>query len=168
MIAGITGHQDLGDDQSQQWITQQIESWLVEHPVSIGCSSLAIGADQLFADCILKHEWALHAILPCSNYESTFKCDNTLANFTRLLRQAAVIVRLPYSHPSEDAFWAGGRWIVEHSDIVLAIWDGKPAKGLGGTGDAVAYARKLNKAVWHINPVNRTINSKTVERSTAG
>jgi hypothetical protein len=30
---------------------------------------------------------------------------------------------------------------VNRSDRLLAVWDGKPAQGLGGTGDIVAYAK---------------------------
>jgi hypothetical protein len=30
-----------------------------------------------------------------------------------------------------------GRWIVRHSDILVALWNGAPAQGLGGTGDTV-------------------------------
>ncbi len=35
---------------------------------------------------------------------------------------------------------AAGVWMVDRSDRLVAIWDGKPAAGLGGTGDVVAYA----------------------------
>jgi hypothetical protein len=30
---------------------------------------------------------------------------------------------------------------VDRSDVLLAVWDGQPARGPGGTGDVVAYAR---------------------------
>ncbi len=33
-----------------------------------------------------------------------------------------------------------GLVVVERCDLLLAIWDGHPAHGLGGTADIVAYA----------------------------
>ncbi|MCA1708813.1 MAG: hypothetical protein LC808_38260, partial [Actinobacteria bacterium] len=46
-----------------------------------------------------------------------------------------------YDSPSEDAFFAAGRRVVDLSDVVVAVWDGMEAKGKGGTGDVVTYAR---------------------------
>lgn len=37
-----------------------------------------------------------------------------------------------------------GRLILEQSDILLAVWDGRPARGRGGTGDIVKVARGLH------------------------
>jgi len=48
-----------------------------------------------------------------------------------------------------------GEKIVEEADIVVAVWDGKPAAGLGGTADIVEYARELEKPLIWINPLDR-------------
>jgi hypothetical protein len=40
----------------------------------------------------------------------------------------------------EDAYCAAGEAVVERSDVLLAVWDGRPAKGIGGTGEVVAAA----------------------------
>jgi hypothetical protein len=37
------------------------------------------------------------------------------------------------------------------------VWDGEPAKGLGGTGDVVGYAVQKGKDLIHLNPVNRSV-----------
>jgi len=37
-----------------------------------------------------------------------------------------------------------GRLILEQSDVLLAMWDGQPARGRGGTGDIVKVARGLH------------------------
>jgi hypothetical protein len=31
---------------------------------------------------------------------------------------------------------------VDRSSVLVAVWDGQPARGLGGTADVVAYARQ--------------------------
>jgi hypothetical protein len=57
----------------------------------------------------------------------------------------------------EDAYLAAGQRVVELSDIVLAVWNGKPAKGKGGTADVVAYAIRRGMPLIHINPISRTV-----------
>jgi 8-oxo-dGTP pyrophosphatase MutT (NUDIX family) len=34
-----------------------------------------------------------------------------------------------------------GHWIVDHSDLVILVWNGYPAGGRGGTADIASYAR---------------------------
>jgi polyphosphate kinase 2 (PPK2 family) len=50
-------------------------------------------------------------------------------------------VKLPPAPTHEDAYLAAGRWIVDHADRLVAVWDGRPARGRGGTAEVVAYAR---------------------------
>ena len=54
--------------------------------------------------------------------------------------------------PSEAAFLAAGRLVVERSDVLAAVWDGKPARGSGGTADVVDYAKELRREVVVIWP----------------
>ena len=37
---------------------------------------------------------------------------------------------------------AWGHTGVDRSSVLVAVWDGQPARGLGGTADVVAYARQ--------------------------
>ena len=57
----------------------------------------------------------------------------------------------------EDAYLVAGRRVVDLSDIVLAVWDGHPAKGKGGTADVVAYTIRRGVPLIHIDPVSRTV-----------
>lgn len=47
---------------------------------------------------------------------------------------------------------AGGRVVVDRSARLLAVWDGQPARGHGGTAGVVAYARKRGVPVEVIWP----------------
>ncbi|MGW4103078.1 hypothetical protein [Streptomyces sp. NPDC004976] len=47
----------------------------------------------------------------------------------------------------EQAYLGAGRWIVDHCDRLIAVWDGRPARGLGGTGNVVANARRTGVPV---------------------
>ncbi len=148
---GITGHQQIPAD-AIPYIRQQIRITLAKlRPPVEGFSSLADGADQLFARILLELGGRLHAVIPSENYESTFD-DSSLAQYRKLREEASGIEQLPFEEPDEAAYDAAGRRVVENSDILLAVWDGKPARGRGGTADAVAYARAQHIRVLVIWP----------------
>ncbi|MFJ8953478.1 hypothetical protein ACIRO1_25525 [Streptomyces sp. NPDC102381] len=51
---------------------------------------------------------------------------------------------------------AAGKEVVDQSDVLLAVWDGKPAGGKGGTADVVAYAQRQGMDVRIIWPLGAT------------
>ena len=109
-------------------------------------TSLAAGADQLVARAVLQEGGSVHAIVPSGGYEATLHGDD-LGSYRELLARADEVTRLDFRQPSEQAYWAAGREIVDRCDFLIAIWDGEPARGLGGTGDVVNYARGRGKNV---------------------
>lgn len=104
-------------------------------------SCLAAGADQLFADIALAHGVPLTAVIPGMDYEAHLGDEEARSTYRRLLRSCTTRVDLPRQPTHEQAYFAAGRWIVDHCDHLVAVWDGRPARGKGGTGDVVAYAR---------------------------
>jgi len=47
---------------------------------------------------------------------------------------------------------AASKLMVDEADELYAVWDGKPARGYGGTADVVAYAREHGTPVRVIWP----------------
>jgi hypothetical protein len=144
MRIGITGHRLLGDGVAQQAIREKLENVLKERarPGDEALSGMAIGADQIFAELALEAGLRLHAVIACQGYEATFAPGDELRGYEVLLAKSSQTTTMDFAAPSEAAFEASGHWIVDHCDIMVAVWDGKPAKGRGGTGDVVAYAEK--------------------------
>jgi len=156
MVVGFTGHQDLGMAATAAWVRKQIEVTVRNHRVELGVTSLAIGADQLFAAVLAEQKIPYVAVVPCKGYEETF--DRTgLVKYRHFLRLAAEKRVLHFEEPSERAYYEAGKEIVNQSSLVIAVWDGKPARGLGGTGDIVRYARKESRIIVHIDPVLRKV-----------
>ena len=154
MRIGITGHQERnGID--WEWVRHHIENFLSGKPQIIGFSSLAAGTDQVFAEAVLHKDGKLTAVIPTNDYTSYFDGD-ALARYNRLL-ESAKVVKLHSSGRDEKAFLNAGKWIVREVDHLIAVWDGEPAEGAGGTGDIVDYARSLNKPVLHIEPIKRVV-----------
>ena len=46
------------------------------------------------------------------------------------------------SNPMSKLTWTGSCHMLEHADALLAVWDGQPARGYGGTADVVEIARQ--------------------------
>ena len=146
MRIGISGHQKL-PARAEEFARRGLIDFLSKRKINVGISSLAEGADQLFSRVILEAGISLKVIVPCADYERAFGDPEALNGYHELLPRASDIEYLTYSEPSERAFLAAGHGIVDQVDLLVAIWDGKPAKGLGGTADIVDYAHSTAKPV---------------------
>ena len=144
---GVTGHQTL-PPRTREFVVAALQGILrqVEPPLDV-ITSLAAGADQLIASELLRIGGRLHVIVPCRDYERTFAAEEDLAAFRSLLERAHDVTRLDHPEPSEEAFLAAGESVVDNCEMVIAVWDGEPARGRGGTADIVRYARDTGKAV---------------------
>ena len=152
-VVGVTGHQDLPAD-ARPLIVGSVRGILTLTPPPItAVSSLAAGADQLVAQQVLAAGGRLHAVIPSNDYERTMSGPD-LTTYRRLLQLAEHVTGLDYPTANEEAFDAAGRWVVEHCETLIAVWDGQPARGKGGTADAVAYAKQLGLPIHIIWPPN--------------
>ena len=59
-----------------------------------------------------------------------------------LLVQANEIVRFPGACARPAGYAAAGQYLLDRADLLIALWDGQPAQGEGGTGALVAAARQ--------------------------
>ena len=153
MRIGVTGHQDI-PPAALAYVIEGINSVLDQvNDDLIGISSLAIGADQFFASHVLDRGGRLEVVLPCKGYEKTFYSVKDLEYFHSLLDRAATVETLNFTEPSAEAYLAAGYRVADLSELLLAIWDGQPARGTGGTADIVEYARSRGKRFELVWPV---------------
>jgi hypothetical protein len=157
MIVGITGHQDIGSHETIEWVAQVLDELISDGSIDSGITCLAKGADQMYAQALLKNNIPYLAIIASKDYRSTFDDPKTLNSYQALLDKASNVVILDNERASEQAFYDAGKMLVDRSDSVIAVWDGQNARGLGGTADIVRYALNRKKQVTHINTTNRTV-----------
>lgn len=158
MRVGISGHQRLRDPGGWPWVQQEMRNYLASQlPTVVGVSSLAIGADTMFAEIVLGIGGSLEVIVPFSDYEDKFAEGHDRRVYRSLLGQAARVETLQRNGSDEEAYYAAGERVADLSDLLILVWDGKPAVGLGGTADIAKYARHSQKAIIHLNPVTRTV-----------
>ncbi|MGW0855561.1 hypothetical protein [Streptomyces sp. NPDC002690] len=144
---GVTGHRSIPPAAYAQVHEGLCEALRVTGGSLEALSSLAVGADQLFAQLALARGARLTAVIPSDDYEKCFEEEDDLARYLMLKSLAGREVRLDYPHSTDEAYYAAGTWIADHCDRLVAVWDGLPARGLGGTGDIVTYARALGRPV---------------------
>jgi hypothetical protein len=129
-------------------------------------SSLAEGADRVVARAVLDYPDArLEAVLPMAveDYMEDFATEASRKEFAVLLSQCSEPVLLRTRSIREerndargqaelrrDAYAQAGRYIVDHCDVLVAVWDGEPSRDRGGTGEIVEYAIQQKHPVLHV------------------
>ena len=172
MRVGVTGHRPSGlAATGDGLLQQQVDSILAcvrdvalrvagtglyseEPPCLRVISSLAEGADRIVAQRALRMGYELQAPLPYprKEYEKDFVSDQSKAEFRELLRQSSSVFELDGSGGhGPTAYLAAGQLLIRHCDVLIAIWDGQPAAGVGGTGQVAEEAVKLGLPVVRID-----------------
>lgn len=157
LVIGVTGHRKLADSvRVAARIDEALDKIALEAPSRlVVLSPLAEGADRLVAERVLARGGAeLEAVLPLSEaeYESDFDTAASKSEFRSLLSRAKAIHRLPAPASREEAYAAAGRFVVDHCDVLIAVWDGKAGDGPGGTADIVAYAQSRRRRLVVLGP----------------
>ena len=156
----VTGHRKLvgtpalgtAIDRALDLIVDQLRPAIRDRCRLVVISALADGADRIVADRILARPGArLEVILPMTeaDYVTDFDRAHSLQEFDRLLRKASWAATMPPSPTRQDAYLDAGRAVIDRADAAIAIWDGQPAAGKGGTGDIVGYLREERRPwIW--------------------
>ena len=135
----ITGHRGLSAELEAE-VDRMIRAAVAENRDLVGVSCLADGADAVFAQAVLDAGGSLVAVLPATEYRDSLP-EEYRPVYDRLLARAGKVVQLPFVTPDPQAYMEAGKRMVDESDTLLAVWDGRPGRGHGGTADVVAYAR---------------------------
>ena len=126
-------------------------------PVVKLTSSLAEGADVIAAEAALECGMGISACLPfaAQTYAQDFTPERW-ADSQRLIEASESVMELGEQlGGNTTAYEAAGRIVMAQSDILIAVWDGDPAKGRGGTAQIVTEAIALHLPVIHIDPEHR-------------
>jgi hypothetical protein len=132
---------------------------VAEPDAPVAVSPLAEGSDRLFAQSAIDHGFALEALLPMPSqeYVMTFGDPSTTGEFHALLARARLVRELPGSRSdTKSAYAALGQVTVDVCDVLVVVWDGKPAAGRGGTPDVIAHAlERGRRVIWVDAAVDR-------------
>lgn len=158
---GITGHRYMAEmDKVMAGVECAVKRILKTFPDSSFriFSSLAEGADRVLAKRLLLVPNASLWVplpLPEEEYLKDFETSKSKDEFITLLGKAKRVINLPVMEKREEGYLAAGKYVIENSDCLLAIWDGKPAQGVAGTSEIVALARERSLPLAWIHAGNR-------------
>lgn len=135
----------------KQRLNEEILRMINQNGVSHFISGMALGVDTYAAEIILalKKQWiqlTLECAVPCESQAIKWK-ERDRKRYFRIIEKAdkETIIQTQYTNGCMEK---RNRYMVEHSDYVIAVWDGSPS----GTGKTVRYAQARNKPVIIINP----------------
>lgn len=162
---GVTGHRRLDDErtlrQSVRGVLARLDGILSHTPHTfVVVSPLAEGTDRLVVQEVLAWPPAweggkprLEAVLPLppADYVQDFGTEESRDEFQSLLSRAASVHLLCEAASRTDAYQQAGRHVVQNCDVLIAIWDGGPARGKGGSAEIVEYARQAGRSLFWIH-----------------
>jgi hypothetical protein len=158
----VTGHRALRSQETIYFVRRAFQTQLshlqrVHSEGLIAISGLAEGADTIFAQVAIALHIPLDTIAAYAGQLMDFPPGAVRDEYIRLCACSRSIHTLPFSRRSNEAYMAMGYKLVDSCDLLVAAWDGLPARAKGGTGDVVAYALLQRRPIVHIHTVHHAI-----------
>jgi hypothetical protein len=161
---GVTGHRDISNPvlvkaqvtEALRWLAHELRLSQVSRRCPIWLqvlTPLAAGADQIVAEAVLDLPIpgiTLKVPVPEdeNSYKESIRQDSTaaLAVYERLSSPPGRLTKLPGTVADDAGFRKLGEWVVNHCDVLVALWDGQPpppsspAGAPPGAASIVSYA----------------------------
>lgn len=128
-------------------VCQEIERVLLEVKPDKAISGMALGVDSWAANICRKLNIPYIAAVPFEGQEKAWP-ESSQKTYRSLLGKASEKVIVCEGAYAAYKMQARNQWMVDHCDILIAIWDGT----LGGTANCVNYAKSKGKKIIFINP----------------
>jgi hypothetical protein len=159
LVVGVTGHCDPRQDdvptlkETVRGAFERIRKECPDTPLLL-LTSLAEGADRLVAHVALHMGCRLIPILPMppAVYEEIFADAESRDDFRRLMQHAMYSLdisqgRIVIAPGADEAtrtkgYALAGAFIAQHSQVLLALWDGEASDKEGGTAQVVWFAQE--------------------------
>lgn len=139
--------------------TERVERRL--HGLAVACvfehrpdriiSGMAQGWDTALAEAAVRMRVPFTAAIPFWGQDLLWpaKAQRRYQKLLDLADRVHVVVDTDSGDPVLNpwfAFQARNEWMVDHCDLVLALWDGSK----GGTGNCVSYAKKIGVPICNV------------------
>lgn len=102
-------------------------------------------------------------VYPGITLESAIPCETQAVKWSVALRERYYDIAakcdketMLQTHYTPDCMDKRNRYMVDHSDVVIAVWSGRPS----GTGKTVTYALAKGKPVVVIDPVSLAVSER--------
>ena len=151
MTAFITGHR-LIDYQIVHQGINQLTNLALNRGITTFLTGMALGTDTLAAQIWTERQLTWKAILPCSDQSNLWTYKQQF--IYRQLLTKATEVKVLYPQYEQGVMQARDAWLVNNSQLCLAVWDGRT---IGGTHLTIQMARKAKLPLIIFNPKTELI-----------
>ncbi len=165
-IVGFFGHRENYSDSGVRRAIRKALLNLQEEAKAAGgeidlLSSVARGTDTICVEIAIELKIPVHIVLPLE--EQDFAADfrdypddwlraKRLIDFARIRPGPNSMRVINGEAVRPQCYFNQITHVLDASDMLIAVWDGQPARGQGGTGQAVEQARKLRIPTSIIDP----------------
>lgn len=117
-------------------------------------SGMALGIDMICAEIVLElkkkyKNVVLECAIPCINQEKQWPIS-AQERYKKILHKADIVHYVSKEEYLNSCMNDRNKYMVEQSDVVIAVWNGKPS----GTGNTVKMAKLSGKKIKVVNPYN--------------
>jgi hypothetical protein len=173
LVVGCTGHRlnRIPADQVPRVSAAVVEACgaidnaaaeLETRPHPFALTSLAEGVDRMAAKAAEALGWRLAAVIPyaVARYAEDFEAEGSRDEFDGLLARSqpqAILdgAALEARYGAHSGYAAAGEALARASHLVLAVWDGEPPRGPGGTADVCFRALVRGASVLWVDAYGR-------------
>ena len=159
---GLAGHRELPDRvQAAEWIARELAVVLATLPgEAVGITSAAAGSDLLFLAACRAAGLKTVVLLPFDRerFQEDFSDEDEWQRACQEMDAAWWCEVVPGGEIAPAVYHVVAREVLELADRMLVLWNGEPARGLGGTAESVQEATERGIAM-------RIINSSTWQAS---
>lgn len=161
----VTGHRpnklygyDLTDNRWSQ-LKDTFKQVLVKQKCTEAITGMALGVDTVFALAVLElknegYNIKLHCAIPCTyQYLRWSSKDQKL--YFEIINSADVVKTISQKY-NRTVMQKRNEYMVDNSDIVLAVWDGSNS----GTANCIRYAKYNRKRILYVEPKTFNISEK--------
>jgi len=119
----------------------------------IGIGSAAIGADLIVAEACIQRGMPVRIVLPCSvdGMLAVTPAEHKSA-VVRICAASDIAPSILHDNENHVDYAAVAREIASMADVLIAVWDGSPARGPGGTADVVKLSKERGTRIIKIDP----------------
>lgn len=144
-ILGFTGHRDVVAPEIVRKSLARLLAVLKDNKGRISVvSSAASGSDCMFLNLVEKYNFPKKLILPFPEPRFSEDFSDSEWDLAEQHIETAYDVEVVETASNDvQAYLEAGLRTLEQCDVLIAVWDGLPARGTGGTEEIITQARLL-------------------------
>ena len=154
MILGVTGHRPervggyLIPNPIYDYVISEMKSYILAIKPEKIITGMALGVDTWAASVAIELGIPFIAAVPFLGQADRWQASER-HKYVALLSKAVEVVMVSEDGYAEEKLQTRNEWIVDHSDEMLVVYDGKPG---GGTKRCAKYAAKKGVLIKFIVP----------------